>query len=144
MKLTQTSAMKRKSGMTLLELTVVILVLLSLISILFIGARAWKRGSDRAGCILNIRNMQQAVRSYGNMNGVNPGSEVATITLTPGATNPIIGAGKFMENAPVCPTKSPTAGVYTLFAGVPAVGTVAMTCSLAASEEHAPTGTNDW
>ena len=32
----------RKSGMTLIELTVVILVLLSLISILFVGARAWK------------------------------------------------------------------------------------------------------
>ena len=62
MKLTNTLTMKRKSGMTLLELTVVILVLLSLISILFIGARAWKKGSDRAGCIMNIRNVQQAVR----------------------------------------------------------------------------------
>lgn len=40
------------TAMTLLELTVVIMVLLSLISILFIGARAWKRGSDRTGCIL--------------------------------------------------------------------------------------------
>ncbi|MBC7981098.1 MAG: prepilin-type N-terminal cleavage/methylation domain-containing protein, partial [Armatimonadetes bacterium] len=49
MKLTHTQNMKAaKSGMTLLELTVVILVLLSLISILFIGARAWKKGSDRA------------------------------------------------------------------------------------------------
>ena len=62
MKLTNTLTMKRKAGMTLLELTVVILVLLSLISILFIGARAWKKGADRAGCILNIRNVQQAVR----------------------------------------------------------------------------------
>ena len=49
--------MKRKAGMTLLELTVVILVLLSLISILFIGARAWKKGSDRAANIMNIRNL---------------------------------------------------------------------------------------
>ncbi len=48
MKLTNTQTMKRKSGMTLLELTVVILVLLSLISILFIGARAWKKGSAPA------------------------------------------------------------------------------------------------
>ena len=74
MKLTTKSHMKAtKSGMTLLELTVVILVLLSLISILFIGARAWKRGSDRAASILQIRNVQQAVRSYANMNGFNPG-----------------------------------------------------------------------
>ena len=140
MKLTQTSAMKRKSGMTLLELTVVILVLLSLISILFIGARAWKRGSDRAGCILNIRNMQQAVRSYGNMNGINPGTAVATITLTAGETNPIIGPGKFMENRPNCPG----GGTYTLAASVPAVGTVAMTCGLATTLDHAPTNTEDW
>ena len=63
MKMTHTNKAKRTKGMTLLELTVVILVLLSLISVLFIGARAWKKGSDRAACILNIRNFQQAVRS---------------------------------------------------------------------------------
>ena len=86
MKLTHTQNMKAtKSGMTLLELTVVILVLLSLISILFIGARAWKRGSDRAASILQIRNVQQAVRSYSNMNGKNPGdgaTEIAAKNLT--------------------------------------------------------------
>ena len=64
MKLTNTQSMKAKSGMTLLELTVVILVLLSLISILFIGARAWKKGSDRSANIMNIRNVQQAVRGH--------------------------------------------------------------------------------
>ncbi len=55
--------------MTLLELTVVILVLLSLISILFIGARAWKRGSDRAICIIHIQSAQKGVRSYANLYG---------------------------------------------------------------------------
>ena len=83
MKLTNTQNMKSKSGMTLLELTVVILVLLSLISILFIGARAWKKGSDRAANILNIRNVQQAVRGHGNMNGI--------IQDAPSATPPIVG-----------------------------------------------------
>ena len=58
---------KRNAGMTLLELTVVILVLLSLISILFIGARAWKKGSDRSANIMNIRNCQQAMRGEQNM-----------------------------------------------------------------------------
>jgi type II secretory pathway pseudopilin PulG len=71
MKLTRTS--KRASGMTLLELTVVILVLLSLISILFVGARAWKKGSDRSANIMNIRNTQQAMRGHENMKGLNPG-----------------------------------------------------------------------
>ncbi len=70
MKLTNTPSMKRKSGMTLLELTVVILVLLSLISILFVGARAWKKGSDRSANILNIRNCQQAIRGHQNTRGL--------------------------------------------------------------------------
>ena len=93
-----TRYMKPKSGMTLLELTVVILVLLSLISILFVGARAWKKGSDRAANIMNIRNTQQAMRGHENMRGLNPGdafvaadlvaymkmpSSVATVTYTP-------------------------------------------------------------
>ncbi len=34
--------------MTMLELTVVTLVLLSLVAILFVGARAWKKGNDEA------------------------------------------------------------------------------------------------
>jgi type II secretory pathway pseudopilin PulG len=66
MKLTHTLSAKPKSGMTLLELTVVILVLLSLISILFIGARAWKKSADRSANILNVRNCQQAMRGHQN------------------------------------------------------------------------------
>ena len=135
MKLTNTPSMKRKAGMTLLELTVVILVLLSLISILFIGARAWKKGSDRAGCIMQIRNVQQAVRSYANMNGVNSG---ATVT---GLQGLVIGAGKFVEKTPACPGS----GTYTYVGDtVPAVGVLYMTCSLATSETHAPATFTDW
>ena len=73
MKLTNTMTMKRKTGMTLLELTVVILVLLSLISILFIGARAWKKGSDRSANIMNLRNCQQAMRGHQNMHELKVG-----------------------------------------------------------------------
>ena len=60
--------------MTLLEMTIVILVLITLISILFVGARAWKKGSDRASNLINIRNIQQAVRSHENLNGLTAGS----------------------------------------------------------------------
>ena len=59
--------------MSLLEITVVIAVLLSLTSVLFLGARAWKSGAARAGCIANIRNVQQSVRSYQNLYGYRPG-----------------------------------------------------------------------
>jgi type II secretory pathway pseudopilin PulG len=139
MKLTNTQSMKRKAGMTLLELTVVILVLLSLISILFIGARAWKKGSDRAGCIMNIRNVQQAIRSYGNMNGLNPGD---TIPSSGTLTSVLIGANSFMANAPTCPGN----GSYTGMAAttIPTVGTVALTCNFSDGPAHTPSNTGDW
>jgi len=130
-----TRNMKRASGMTLLELTVVILVLLSLISILFIGARAWKKGSDRAGCIMNIRNVQQGVRSYANMNNVNAGVSVS------GLRDKVIASGKFVEKDPNCPG----GGAYTDKADlVPVVGVLYMTCSLATDEGHVPGNFSDW
>ena len=130
-------SMKLASGSTLLELTVVILVLLSLISILFIGARAWKKGSDRAGCIMNIRNVQQGVRSYSNMNGINAGGTVAAWKAN------VVGTGLFVEKTPACPG----GGTYTYASDtvIPAVGTLAMTCSLsAAPDNHVPGAYTDW
>ncbi|OYV04952.1 MAG: hypothetical protein CFE26_14140 [Verrucomicrobiales bacterium VVV1] len=125
----------KKKGMTLLELTVVILVLLALISVLFIGARAWKKGSDRAGCIVLIRNVQQGMRSYCNLYGFNPG---ATVT---GLQGQIIGIGRFVEKTPACPST----GTYTYLGdSIPTVGTLYMTCSLATTETHAPTAYTDW
>jgi prepilin-type N-terminal cleavage/methylation domain-containing protein len=88
MKLTNTQNMKSKSGMTLLELTVVILVLLSLISILFIGARAWKKGSDRSANILNVRNVQQAVRGQQNSKEKKDTDDVDTDALWVTTLNP--------------------------------------------------------
>jgi type II secretory pathway pseudopilin PulG len=125
------------SGMTLIELTVVILVLLALISTLFIGARAWKRGSDRAGCIMNIRKVQQAVRSFANLSAFNPGQNIAPINLQ----NALIGVGQFVESTPECPGS----GSYT-FGGnvIPATGTLYMNCDLAVSDEHVPGDISAW
>ncbi len=143
MKLTHTQNMKAsKSGMTLLELTVVILVLLSLISILFIGARAWKKGSDRAASILQIRNVQQAVRSYSNMNGKNPGDTEATLA------DEIFGAGKFIETSPV---GSHPGGGDLAFATaaptvIPAIGTLYLTVTGTDAADYEPEATDvaDW
>ena len=79
---TNTLNQKRNAGMTLLELTVVILVLLSLISILFVGARAWKKGADRSANIMNIRNTQQAMRGHENMRSLAIGDGFVTADLT--------------------------------------------------------------
>lgn len=148
MKLTNTRKAKSPKGMTLLELTVVILVLLSLISILFIGARAWKRGSDRAGCILIQRNVQQAVRSHANMQGINT---AGTFTITD-----VFSPDKFIEKteaevvADGCPDED---GVYSFPASgtVPAVGTMYLRCTLGTYSTattdgtgHAPKNSNDW
>lgn len=143
MKLTNTH--KRQAGMTLLELTVVILVLLSLISILFIGARAWKRGSDRAGCIMNIRNVQQAIRSHQNMNNLPTAGTIAV--------DQIIGAGKYLEVFPSCPgngTYSPASGGnFTVTVPGSATDTaVALTCAApegsAGTWDHKPQNTAGW
>ena len=136
MKLTNTQNMKSKSGMTLLELTVVILVLLSLISILFIGARAWKKGSDRAGCILNIRNTQQAVRGYMNMKD-----------NTVPATTDIFGDAAYLKS-PLCPADAAKTLVtsYTFDAnkaiatGTAGGASICLDCVVTTVTDHLPDG----
>ncbi len=136
MKLTKTRIMRRKSGMTLLELTVVILVLLSLISILFIGARAWKKGSDRAANILNIRNVQQAVRAHSNIRGMNTGDTLASTE--------IVGSGKYL-NSVTAPNSDITYAYGTV---IPAIGTLYLTATYAtgSSVDYAPAAATyaDW
>ena len=135
MKLTKT-ATKLKPGMTLIEITVVILVLLTLIAVLFIGANIYKQGADRAACILNIRNVHQAVRADQNLNGKNVG-DVLTST-------DIIGEGRYIETAPICPSEG---GAYTLEGTYPAVGTVAAACDDYGADlarKHVPDNINGW
>ena len=65
--------------MTLIEVTLVISVLLTLTSILFVGIVAYKKGTDRAHCIQNIARVQKAVRSYGNLSGLGPGDSITDL-----------------------------------------------------------------
>lgn len=124
---------RRPSGLTLIELTVVILVLLSLITVLFIGARAWKRGSDRAGCVINIRNAQQAVRSFQNLRGRNDGAALDF-------NADLVGAGNFIETFPVCPAN----GTYTPASAIPTLGALVLPCSLGTSDDHQPDNFAGW
>ena len=117
MKLTRTS--KRASDMTLLELTVVILVLLSLISILFVGARAWKKGSDRSANIMNIRNAQQAVRGHANMRNLAETTGACTEDDIYGVADDGVGAYLRKPTPPAAEITSYTGGTV-----VPAVGTL--------------------
>ena len=67
MKLTASHTFSAKRGMTILEMTVVIVLLMALVSILFVGATAWRKGTDRSTNLLNLRNCQQAMRGSQNM-----------------------------------------------------------------------------
>jgi hypothetical protein len=107
-----------------------LLVLLFIIlPIIFVGARAWKKGSDRAACIMNTRNVQQAVRGYQNSNSLKEGAPIDW--------NEIFGPGKLMEQRPVCPL----GGTYTFTSTVPPVGGLACSCSLI---EHLPPDHSTW
>lgn len=92
MKTHQPKFSKSHSGMTLLEITVVILVMLSLISALFMGANAWKKGSDRSFAILLIRNAQQGVRSHLNI------ENVADEPAFPDLAVHVFGQNKYVPN----------------------------------------------
>ena len=149
MKLTKT-ATKLKPGMTLIEITVVILVLLTLISVLFIGANIYKKGADRAACILNIRNVHQAVRANQNLKGINTGADLDIVNEIYSAT----GTERYLTE-PTCPSKS---GAYIPAATYPEVGFVAVACedfgSLTPTEidagetrditDHAPDQVGGW
>ena len=133
------TATKLKPGMTLIEITVVILVLLTLIAVLFIGANIYKKGADRAACILNIRNIHQAVRADQNLENRNSGDAiVGTILGGP-------GSGAYFETVITCPSAG---GAYTVAPNYPPIGTVAADCATLgdATNKHFPdpTTTASW
>ena len=97
-------------------------------SMLFVGARAWKKGSDRAACIINMRNMQQAVRGYETANGLKPGDPIPWERIY----------SKSLKK-PVCPG----GGKYTFSKTIPKTGVLACECEHA---DHLPDGAvyADW
>lgn len=118
------SKLQSRQGMTLIEITVVIALILGLISILLIGFNAYKVGADRAKCVLNISNMQKAVRSYANLNELSAGDTDPSGDL-PGQ---IMGDGsKFIPNTPKCPTAGAAYG-FTSTSVIPPVGTAFAKC----------------
>ena len=118
--------------MTLIEVTLVIAVLLSLTSVLFVGVVAYKKGTDRSYCIQNIARVQKAVRSYGNLSGLGPGDSVTDLK------SQIIGPGKFVPLEPVCPA----GGTYTFGGDVlPPGSTLYLDCDI---DTHLPKSSNGW
>ena len=139
------SAMLRQRGMSFIELTIVIGVLMGLTALLFVGVRAWRTGTDRANCIMNQRTMQLAVRSLQNMYGYRNGSEPSGRTVAELLfEREFIGADLYQ-----CATGDrtcPGSGDYVVSdpGRFPYDGELFMTCSLAASRQHQAEGVTDW
>jgi prepilin-type N-terminal cleavage/methylation domain-containing protein len=82
-----------RRGMTLIELSVVIVVLILMITVVFAGGSAWKRGSDRAGCAMELRKVHLAVESYQNMYGYGDGTQAEPRCGTRDISRHLVGMG---------------------------------------------------
>jgi hypothetical protein len=139
----------RHRGLTTLELAVVITLLLALTSILFIGARSWMRGSDRATCVLTQRNVQVAMRSYQNLYGYHcggrPSPERGTVDIAELLRDKGYIEESVYENARGT-TPCRAGGTYTrpLPEIFPKVGELYLHCALSDSDKHKPASHDDW
>ena len=136
-------------GMSLLELALVITVMLSLVGIVFIASKAWKRGGDRAHCVLTLRNMQVAARSYQNLYGYNYGGRPYAENGTQDIARLLFDKGyierKLFEQAK---GDQPCAGGGSYVCATPDIfppaGQLYLACSLQTSEGHRPEVGPDW
>ena len=123
------------AGLTLIEVTLVIALLLGLISVLFIGVKAYKKGSDRAKCLMTSATVQKAVRSYQNLYNLSAGDPlVHTVSL--------VGTGKMFETVPACPYY----GTYAWATEVPNADSPYIDCSDPDNSAlyHYPRNTSGW
>ena len=125
-----------RSGMTLIEISLVIALLLGLIAVVFLGIGSYRAGADKAKCKMQLAAVQKAIRAGANFDDLALGGALVEAD--------VFGAGLMMETEPVCPQDplplAPT--FYTWGTVVPAVGTPYGNCS-----EHplvAGTDTKDW
>lgn len=139
----------QRRGVTLIEMSVVIAVLLTLVSVLFMAAQSWKRGSDRAACVVSLRNIQVAVRSYQNLYGYSPGGHPYAEYGTQDIARHLVEKG-YIESAlyqtAVGGKACSGGGLYQrdekdVF---PLAGVLYAHCSLASQANHAPSNPSDW
>ncbi len=118
------------AGLILGYIGMTVFVLLFAISFLFVGARAWKKGSDRSACMMNIRNVQMAIRAHQNMNDIENGETIDW--------DFILGPSGYMSE-PVCPVHGP----YQVSDTYPPLGVTAYTCT-GADHDIPASDKKDW
>ena len=94
-----TYSIKTRQGVTLIELSVVIAVILTLLSVLFVGATYYKDSADTAACTINQNAIAKAADAYLNIEGSDPTYTILTTT-----------GGPLAAKVPTCPS----AGTYSI------------------------------
>jgi hypothetical protein len=114
----------------------VIALLLGLIAVVFLGIGSYRKGADKAKCKMQLAAVQKAIRSQANFQNLNIND--------PFADTDAFGAGKALENKPVCPSGT----AYTWLAVIPKVGEAYGDCSYNDNNgtDHAldPSTIKDW
>ena len=124
-----------RSGMTLIEISLVIALLLGLIAVVFLGIGSYRQGADKAKCKMQLASVQKAIRAGANFNNIETGGALVDTD--------VFGPGLMMNAEPVCPA----GGAYTWLAAVPAIGTPYGNCDFTtAGADHvlAAADTADW
>ena len=86
----------------------------------------WKPDEERGVCVMQIRNVEIAMRSYMSMNGYSPGEDV------PGFSLDTLIEHDFIDSVPRCPS----GGTYSRIEGAhPPVGVHMLRCS---HPDHVP------
>src|SRR4029078_10522243 len=104
------------AGMTLIEISLVIALLLGLIAVVFLGIGSYRKGSDRAKCKMQLAAVQKAVRSQANFQNLDMAASFPTTSA--------FGPGMALENEPNCPS----GGTYTWTGDIPLLGVPYGTC----------------
>src|SRR5262245_44806523 len=86
----------RPSGMTLIEISLVIALLLGLIAVVFLGIVSYRKGSDKAKCKMQLAAAQKAIRSQANFQNLDIGAAFPT--------SQAFGPGMALESQPTCPS----------------------------------------
>lgn len=100
-----------KPGMTLIELTVVIIVLLTLISVLFFAGSAYIESSNRTACLTNQANIQKGIRGYQNIKNQTTTDDISITDIQ--LADFLAGSGG--ELSIECPTDDTAYGIGATF-----------------------------
>jgi len=113
-------------------------MLLALIGTLFIGTTAWKSGSSRSNCLINLRQFQRGIRAYANFYELVPGDTYVHSDVV---------ASALIDFSRTCPLDGSTYSLNPILNNtttVPNIGDLWYVCANEASNRHIPDDLVGW